>query len=161
MKKVLLTIIILYSTMLLHAQIELKGIELGKKYFGEEIIETTLGGIHGALIISKIKSNHIWKITFVPADENGQKTMLIEPKLNTLKNGMENKYGIIFQKNIEKDYPNNYTFNAFKGDVGYFIVVTQVQSSNYDLFDIVLAVTNINMVEIAEKEDREKTNADF
>lgn len=160
MKKIVLIIVMLGTFFLSHAQVELKGYTLGTVYDGDLEINTTVGGVEGAIFIMTLDDKRIHSIIFNPyvaIDENKQ---LFEADIDAVKNGLENKYGITFIKKMEDDYSKDYTYKVTKDGVTYMMIVKLNEFDDVPC-TFILAIINNELRVIFDQEEQARVNKDF
>ena len=160
MKKLILFLVIIMSSILLHAQVEVKGIQLGATHDGEDIVFTSLGGVEGALILSKLNDGRIYLISFKPSEDGVDVSRIYSTEVEKLKNGLEKKYDIKFRKTSKSDYSDDYYLKANKDGVFYLCIVEENEYRDPSM-TFSLLVYNDKLFELNKKEEQERADDDF
>lgn len=159
MKKSILFFVLTLFWMTGQAQIAVKGIKLGTYYYGADVIQTTLGNIKGVLAIEQLNDKRIFAIVFFPS-KNGYVEKVDFYDFNKLKLGIENHYGIIFKKIMDKVNSNNYKLIAKKNGVTYSCLV-EISIKEYKPYKIGFSFINQKLLKIKMQIEQRKTNVDF
>jgi hypothetical protein len=144
MKKLILVIAIIFGGILVQAQIEIKGIELGSTYEGEEKIETTLGGYKGELTIQTLNDLRVYTIIFKSSPNNPD---IKQDEHENMRNAIESKYGFKFKEPM-----------SFSAGDSLYSYDTGVYSFSYLSFEtgFWVLLVNLNLLKIKQSQEQEK-----
>ena len=119
MKKITTILCIFCSSLLVNAQIEFNGIELGAKQKGAMMINTSYNDVNGVILLNKIPVfDSIYQIIFYPSDDGASIAKIQDTTAKRIIKGIENQYEIKFF-NVEGSTSNDMFYKTVKDEVGY------------------------------------------
>ncbi len=146
MKRIYFIIAFAFSAILMQAQVELNGVELGVNYDGEQEINTSINGVEGDINVMRLNDGRVYQFFFAPKDN----LRISETDVEKIVSWLEKEFEIIFEKPEKKNSP--YSLIAFKDGVEF---------STFNFHNIVLNsnrfnffITNQKLGKIATKEIR-------
>ncbi|RLD75297.1 MAG: hypothetical protein DRJ07_18305 [Bacteroidetes bacterium] len=167
MKKLILIIAIVFSGMLMQAQIELKGIKLGEIYTGVidetvggyDMIFTSLGGISGAIGILKLNDGTVCQIAFQANDDSNSPERISESEAKMLIKGVENKFNVKLKNRGENGIYDKFYYVEKNGIV--YCVTLDINNYMAPSTACVIVIQDSHLMDIKDSEQQELANQDF
>ena len=158
MKKLLLMLTVILTVIGANAQKvgkELKGYEIGSKYSGSKIVETTVGKIPCYISISTLKDSSIFRLTVITKNRR-----VSYRDVEILKNGLIKKFNITSKKRYKNKYSSDYSITQTVKSINYWINVKYNKYAS-PRYKIAFIIKDLNLEKIYKKEQQEKANTDF
>jgi len=130
MKKNIILITLLLIGVLVNAQIEFNGIELGSKQQGSMMITTTYADVSGVILLNKIPVlDSIYQITFYPSDDGASIANIEDSIARRIVKSIEYQYDIKFL-NVEGSKENDVFYKTIKENVEYGYRLTSYEKNS-------------------------------
>lgn len=160
MKNLVLILTIMVAAFAANAQVELKGIYLGKPTTHTAKVMSLIGEDY-YIMTKSVKSGECCAIYAIPA--NGGKTRRVtSSEIETLCTAINNKYGVKMEFKAKSKYKDNEgNYSATKDGVQFFLHISDYNQFMDFPYEMTLMVNNVALQTLYDKEQQAKANTDL
>ena len=149
----------LFTQAQIHSRFELKGIATGEKYYGQQLIKTSVADVPGSLIVYTLKDKTIYMIAFNPTGTLSANGYIYKSEADSFISSFQKNYGIVFEKKYTDDN-DKYYLQAQKQNHTFSIIV-EINKYRRPSYTITAYICHDFYYDISLKEDLEKSLIDF